>query len=229
MRTGVSWREKLISAVFPARCAICGQVTAGGRRICPRCEEQSLPQALFRRLEESTSFDGDVFCVSPFLYEGLPRRMVLDLKFRGKKKNAKWLAERLLLVLPPRWQTADVVCWVPMSAIRKKERGYDQSELIARQTARKLGRPCRKLITKFRENQTQHELDARERAINVMGVYKSNPSRVSGKRILLIDDIVTTGATLSACIQALKKAGAAEIHCACATDVGRDLKGESQK
>lgn len=224
MRTGVSWREKLISAVFPARCAICGQVTAGGRRLCSQCEEQSLPKAVFRQIGELSSPDETVFCVSPFVYEGLPKRMVLDLKFRGKKKNARLLAQRLVLVLPPRWQTVDVVCWVPMSAIRRKERGYDQSELIARQAAKKLGRPCRKLVTKYRENRIQHTLDARERATNVMGVYESNPSRVTGKRILLIDDIVTTGATLSACVWALKMAGASEIHCACVTDVADDLK-----
>lgn len=108
MRTGVSWREKLISAVFPARCAICGQVTAGGRRLCSQCEEQSLPKAVFRQIGELSSPDETVFCVSPFVYEGLPKRM--DSGFKGleaKRKMPGYWHSRLVLVLPPQLANSD--------------------------------------------------------------------------------------------------------------------------
>ena len=213
MPDGVSWKEKLLSAIFPARCALCGRITRGGRRVCARCQEKNPPNAQFRRLEAGSS-GLEVFCVTPYVYKGQVRKAILQFKFRGKREKAAGLSEALVLALPPRWQTADTVCWVPLSDKRLRERGYDQSELLARKVAKEIGRPCRKLLTKIQENQVQHTLRREERKKNVQGVYRADGGQIYGKRILLIDDIVTTGSTLGECAGELYRAGAAEVHCA---------------
>ena len=110
-------------------------------------------------------------------------------------------------------ETADLVTWVPISGIRRLFRGYDQDELLARVIARELGLPCRKTLNKVRHNRAQSGIrgHARRRA-NVLGVYRP-AGDVAGKRILLVDDILTTGATAGECARVLLTAGAKEIHC----------------
>lgn len=213
MPDGVSWKEKLLSAIFPARCVLCGRITIGGRRVCARCQEENPPCARFRQLEAGSS-GLTVFCVTPYSYKGRTRRSILQFKFHGKREKAAGLAEAVVLALPPRWQTVDTVCWVPLSEGRLQERGYDQSELVARKVAKAIGRPCRKLLIKVQENQVQHTLSREERKKNVQGVYRVNNQRIHGKRILLIDDIVTTGSTLGECAGELYRAGVSEVHCA---------------
>lgn len=210
MRTGVSLKEKLLSLIFPARCTLCGKITTGGRRVCNSCMKHNPPQAHFRLLEEP---EFSLFCVSAYEYEGQARQAILQYKFRGKKERAAGFAQALTLALPPRWQTADVVCWVPVSRQRRKERGYDQSELVARKVAKAIGRPCRKLLQKVVDNQPQHELNADQRWENVRNVYLADNKKCQGKTILLIDDIVTTGATMLECASCLLRAGAKEVFC----------------
>lgn len=210
MRTGVSLKEKLLSLIFPARCTLCGKITAGGRRVCNSCMKHNPPQAHFRLLEEP---EFSLFCVSAYEYEGQARQAILQYKFRGKKEKATGFAQALTLALPPRWQTADVVCWVPVSHQRRRERGYDQSELVARKVAKAIGRPCRKLLQKVVDNQPQHELNADQRWENVRNVYLADNKQCQGKTILLIDDIVTTGATMLECASCLLRAGAKEVFC----------------
>lgn len=210
MRTGVSLKEKLLSLIFPARCTLCGKITAGGRRVCNSCMKHNPPQAHFRLLEEP---EFSLFCVSAYEYEGQARQAILQYKFRGKKEKATGFAQALTLALPPRWQTADVVCWVPISHQRRRERSYDQSELVARKVAKAIGRPCRKLLQKVVNNQPQHELNADQRWENVRNVYLADNKQCQGKTILLIDDIVTTGATMLECASCLLRAGAKEVFC----------------
>lgn len=226
MPDGVSWKDKLLSAIFPARCALCGRVTSGGRRVCAHCLTENPPQARFRKLEAGNS-EQEVFCVAPYPYKGRVRRTILQFKFQGRRERAAGLSEALVLALPPRWQTADIITWVPLSAKRLEERGYDQSELLARKVAKATGRPCRKLLTKVQENQVQHSLRREERIKNVQGVYRADPCRAHGKRVLLIDDIVTTGSTLGECAGELYKAGAAEVHCAAVATAENDWENEA--
>ena len=110
----------------------------------------------------------------------------------------------------------DVVTWVPISRLRRFVRGYDQDELLARAVAAELNLPCRPLLTKIRHNRTQSGIQGyAKRRANVLGVYRCpEPEAVAKQRILLVDDILTTGATLSECARVLLTAGAKEIHCA---------------
>nr|WP_286166976.1 phosphoribosyltransferase family protein [Clostridium sp. D33t1_170424_F3] len=96
-----------------------------------------------------------------------------------------------------------------------RARGYNQSALVAKEAAQLLKLPYRVILEKYKENRIQHELDRRNRAKNVRGVYRFLPGEeITGKRILLIDDIMTTGATLQECADVLLCHGAASVLCA---------------
>ena len=110
----------------------------------------------------------------------------------------------------------DVLTWVPVSPLRKWIRGYDQAELLARAVGRELDMVPVRTLKKIRHNRRQSRItdDARRRA-NVLGAYRVvNSAEVSGKRVLLLDDIYTTGATVGECARVLRTEGAKEVHCA---------------
>ena len=111
--------------------------------------------------------------------------------------------------------TFDLICWAPVSKKRRRKRGYDQGELLAREAAKQLGRECVPLLKKVRDTPAQSGLkDPSARRANVMGAYQAvEPALVVGKRILLVDDVVTTGETLSECASTLLMAGAEEVFC----------------
>ena len=122
-----------------------------------------------------------------------------------------WLAQFAISSEP-----ASTVCWVPVSKKRRRVRGYDQSELLARVIAKKLSLPLVPALQKHAERGPQSQLkDAAQRRSNASGAFSVLPGAdVSGKTLLLIDDIVTTGSTLSECCRVLKGAGAARVACA---------------
>ena len=110
----------------------------------------------------------------------------------------------------------DLVTWVPISRLRRFRRGYDQGELLARALSRELDICCLPALKKIRHNRRQSGIVGQaERRANVLGAYRPvNADRICGMRILLVDDILTTGATLGECARELLTAGAKEIHCA---------------
>ena len=124
------------------------------------------------------------------------------------------LAMRLLTEYP---EGFDVLTWVPVSPWRKFTRGYDQVELLAEAVGKELGMEPVRTLRKIRNNRAQSGISGVEkRRANVLGVYRiENPKAVAGKRILLLDDIITTGATAGECARVLLTAGAKEVHCGC--------------
>ena len=107
----------------------------------------------------------------------------------------------------------DRVSWVPLSRRRLRERGYDQARLLAVEVSRRTGIPCERLLRKIRSNPAQSGIGGpAKRRMNVAGVYRACAAEITaGRRILLVDDIVTTGATLSECASVLTGAGAKEV------------------
>ena len=119
----------------------------------------------------------------------------------------------------------DGVTWVPMSPQKLRRRGYNQSELLAKAVAKELGLPAWNLLEQVRETDTQHSLTRAQRADNVRGAYRAK-SATLGKRVLLVDDIVTTGATLRACAQGLYGAGAQKVCAVCAANTAFSRREE---
>ena len=110
----------------------------------------------------------------------------------------------------------DILSWIPVSPLRRFFRGYDQCELLARAVAAELGVQPLPLLKKIRHNRPQSRIaDDSARRANVLGAYRViDPDFVAGKRILLLDDVITTGATAGECARTLRLAGAKSVNCA---------------
>ena len=148
-------------------------------------------------------------------YEESVRGSLLRFKFRGARSYAsaygRFVAMKLLQTQPDGF---DVLTWIPVSPLRKLRRGYDQVELIARAVGRELDMTPVSTLKKIRHNRPQSGITgAEKRKANVLGAYRAAcPDKVAGKRVLLLDDILTTGATMSEAARVLKTAGAKEVH-----------------
>ena len=119
----------------------------------------------------------------------------------------------------------DLVTWVPIGPKRKRKRGYDQCELLAQAVGKELELPVHKLLHKAKDNKVQSSLtDASQRRANVLGVYSlCDRDWIQDRNILLLDDIITTGATVSEAARMLREAGAKKVYCA-AVAAGRNQK-----
>jgi len=146
-------------------------------------------------------------------YEGHLIRAIVMLKFERIEPLAAWFAKQLAAVAKQQNLSADVVVPVPLHRQREKERGYNQADLIARPLARQLGLPYRAiLLTRTKPRPDKHILSLAERWESVRGAFATRPgSQVDNLRVLLIDDVMTTGATLDACALALRQAGARSV------------------
>lgn len=204
-------RSALLELFFPPKCAFCGRVDARG--VCEDCG-RTLPRTELP-LREGKGYGK---CAVPLKYESRVREALLHFKFRGGRGAAVGFG-RLIgqCVAEELGGMFDTVTYAPVSAKRRAARGYDQAYLLAREAARPWDLGPLTLLRKTRDNPPQSGLDAAARRSNVVGVYEAcDPERIKGRRILLIDDILTTGSTLSECARVLYAAGAASVVCACA-------------
>lgn len=213
----------LLDLFFPPKCPFCGKVLdhAG---ICPACEK-ALPWT-----EEGAGvreLPGGVRCAAPLWYEGKVREGLLRFKFQGARAAAGPLGELVARCAAEQFSGAfDVVTWVPVSRRRLRSRGYDQARLLAESACRLWEVRPEQLLQKITDNPAQSGLtEEAARRANVLGVYEAaEPERIQGCRILLVDDICTTGATLAECARTLRDAGAADVMCVCAALARRPEK-----
>ena len=148
-------------------------------------------------------------------YKENVRNGILRLKFHGGTALAGPYGRMLAMKLYQcRRESFDLITWVPVSARRRRKRGYDQAELLARSVCTELGYKPVCLLKKLRDNPAQSGLRGEQRRANVLGAYGvCGKTDIHGKRILLIDDVFTTGATAEECARVLKTAGASSVHC----------------
>lgn len=198
--------------LFPSRCIICRNVIGLSDFICPECARK-LPYVTVQTPVHGDCFDA---CYAPFYYEEPLRTSFLRYKFNDFRHYAQhygaWMADHLL-----RESAADfdLVTWCPISVLRRMKRSYDQSELLAQVIADRLSLPLKSTLRKaHRKPLSRSGGDKATRAAILLGAYSVKPEvSIQGKRILLVDDIVTTGSTLSECARMLKTAGASEVTC----------------
>lgn len=200
----------VLDVLFPRRCPFCRKLLDGKRLICRDCAK-SLPRV--HETAQSRRYANIAECHSVLYYEGAVRESLLRYKFGGAAAYADAYAALMEAYLDNAPIDCDVVTWAPLSRKRLRRRGYDQARLLAEPVAEHLGVPCAQLLVKTRNNPAQSGTKGRDkRAANVSGVYSPAPgTSAAGLRVLLVDDIVTTGATLSECARVLKAAGADEI------------------
>ena len=202
----------LLDLLFPPKCPVCRRLLDSGEGLlCPKCQ-RDLPWTEGAPGEKSVEFLDA--CVGPLWYEGDVRHSHHRYKFSGVQAYAGPYSLLMSQCAADRLdEEFDVVCWTPLSRKRLRRRGYDQSQLLAVEVAGRLGLPVEPLLDKIRDTPAQSgQRDAAARRANVLGAYRVKTGKQpAGKRILLVDDVVTTGATLSECARVLRTAGAARV------------------
>ena len=202
----------MLDLLFPPRCVLCHRFLPSSREpVCDPCGKYLLRQQIQIRRGRYYSY-----CVSPLTYEEPVRGSVHRFKFAGRRFYAKAYGLWLAAAIRQEDLEYDMVTWVPVSRKRLRKRGYDQSELLCKETAEHLGAEPVRCLRKVRHNPPQSSLtQAEKRKSNVAGAYMPACScDLSGKRVLLIDDVITSGATLEECSRVLQLSGVKEVVCA---------------
>ena len=203
----------LMELLFPPKCVLCRKLLKSGEMdLCGDCRADA-PEYPGKKI--NIRFLDSFAAV--WYYEGNVRGSILRYKFYNARSYAlsygRILGMKLLREYP---EGFDVLTWVPVSRLRKLRRGYDQVELLARAVGRELELSPIPTLQKIRNNRPQSRLkDPAARKANVLGAYRIlDGADVKGKRVVLLDDILTTGATAGECARVLLTAGASEVHCA---------------
>ena len=205
--------------IFPTVCGFCFKLIDKGY-VCDTCMKgiEYLGFSYIPFIQDSY-FDK---LICNYKYVGIVRKRILDYKFKHKKYLCRTFAEGMIYRLKKEPLDIDIIIPVPISRKRRKQRGYNQSDLIAKIVAREINMEYSKnILLKLKENSRQSKLNKKERLQNVKNVFGiKQASDLVGKKVLLIDDIYTTGATVNECSKVLRKAGASKVivyTVACAT------------
>lgn len=205
--------ERILNYIYPEVCGICGKLCE--QNLCNKCKIK-LKQHMNEKIQyynKDSFFEEFIYL---FSYQNFIRTLLISYKFHYKPYLYKTLAK--IIVNSKKncnfLKSYDIIIPVPISKKRMNERGYNQSELIARQLVNdikqlKLENKC---LIKQKDTKPQSALNQKERQENVKQVYfVQNTEKIKGKKIILIDDIYTTGSTVTECSKMLKQAGASKV------------------
>lgn len=213
--------RSLLDLVFPPRCRLCGKVSA--EAVCVECLE-SFPKIhgnICRKCGKpcQRSVDNCRECTGKILhysiarsggnYTGSLKEAIHCLKYRNGKKIAPYLARFVSDYAAELVDSVGIIAFVPLTGYKEAKRGYNQSRLIAEELSRFYNKPLYRDLVKVRNSPEQNKLGLADRASNVKGVFAAK-TRISD-RVLLIDDVYTTGSTVNECALALKRIGAPEV------------------
>ena len=205
--------HQIIEFLFPPKCVLCKNILEKNELdLCRTCRteisDHPKPKKHIQFLASWTVL---------WYYEGNVRQSLLRYKFSNKRSYAgsygRLLAMKLLREYP---EGFDILTWIPISPQRRMQRGYDQVELLCTAVAAELNMEATPTLKKIRNNPPQSGITgSAQRRANVLGVYQcTDPDMIRGKRVLLLDDIITTGSTASEAARVLLTAGAADVTCA---------------
>ena len=226
-------KDYALSVLFTNRCRLCQDVCDIRKELCDKCEE-NLPvisgEVCFScgrekelcKCRSEARYYSSVY--SPFYYAGGPQRAVLILKRSKNEAVVSYLAENMAKTVKARYKNYDFDCitFVPDYPEDRKKKGFNHSELLASELGKELSLPVFPLLNKTFKTKPQHQLSETERSGNLLGVFDMNKEcgkDITDTRILLCDDIKTTGSTLDECAKTLLINGCAEVRCitACVT------------
>ncbi|MGN1306684.1 MAG: ComF family protein [Faecousia sp.] len=205
----ITW---FLDLLYPPRCTICRKLLREKETdFCADCRTKLvILDAPIKRGEFFTQ------CYAVTAYAGDVAASLKRYKFQGMQQYAGAYGRLIAMQLLHMNAEFDILSWVPVSKKRRRKRGFDQSYLLAKTVASELGISCVRTLEKVRDNPSQSKLKGtEERRANVINVYRAvEPEHFMNRRVLLIDDIMTTGATLSECSRILLTEGAASVLCA---------------
>src|SRR3954451_3025244 len=229
--------QAAVSLLYPATCTVCGKNVRAGAYLCDDCEAKIIHIVPPFCEKCSEPFEGSIntafscancahrtiyfdTAVAAYRGRGIVRDVIHQFKYNRqihlRHLVARWLRaalddERL------RAYKFDVVVPVPLHPARQRERGFNQATVLAELLSAQISIPCRPLLKRIRYTTTQTALDRSERMENLHNAFRLRKNTdVRGLQVLLIDDVLTTGSTLSECARVLKRAGAKSVHAATA-------------
>lgn len=212
--------DYLLDLFYPRRCVYCDRMLDDDpRRVCGQCQQPWISADTPLRTGENFSS-----CACAGWYEGNLRDAILRFKFQHEASYGAVLAHPLAQCIARNFTDSyDIIAWLPVSKKRLAERGYDQSFLLAKHAADLLQKPLIPMLEK-RHTKAQSSLGtAAARQTNVSGVFSLlTPERVQGARLLLVDDLITTGHTLESASACLRDGGAKSVVCACLARTPQD-------
>lgn len=224
---------KVLDVIFPKTCALCkGELSQPEAALCDRCQKE-LPVMKHVCAIENLTIDGtnklSVYCA--LRYTGTVKTGIISMKYGDRPQVCEFLGETMYRVLSEsrecdlNFSDFDVVVPVPSTPEKIKMRGYNQAELIADRFAVLAGLPIETASLKKNTNVvSQSTLDMAARQKSVAGIYEvADASMLNGKKVLLVDDILTTGATAIECAKILYRAGAAKVVCLTASTGKKDV------
>lgn len=216
----VRWMGQLVDELVPP-----GNIPEGAAEWSPDTAEEYCPRCGASAGPGSVTPRGCPFCLKlTFPWQRLTRlgfygepldQWVRDLKFRRRWRYGQWMGEQLAETIgQPTTPNRLLVCPVPMHRLRRWQRGYNQADLIARAAAKSLDLTCAPILKRTRHTPPQTAIAPSRRHDNVRGTFDIEKVDLTGHDVILIDDVKTTGATLSACTRLLIGAGARSVHAA---------------
>lgn len=201
----------VLDLIYPPRCPFCGRVLEVWEEegLCHRCQK-TLPW----QQDGGKQVDFCERCFSPLWYRGSVRRGMQQFKFRGGQIHARLFGTLMAQCLHDQWgEEVDCITWVPVTRRRLGERGFDQCELLAREVGKNLGVEVVSALEKVRDTKQQARITSSSaRQANVTGAYAAREGiDLTGKQVVLVDDVVTSGATMAECAACLRIAGAENV------------------
>ena len=203
-----SW---ILDLLYPPKCIFCSALLKNEETdLCNHCR-RDLPQVM-HSLKRGECYEA---CYAAYYYEAMVAKSIRKFKFAGQAQYADAYGRILAMLILHEHLEFDILSWVPISNRRARQRGYRQTKLIAQAIGRELGVQAVQTLQKVKDNVAQSTLkNEAQRRKNVSEAYEAiSPENFSQQRILLVDDVITSGATLSECARTLKKAGAKSVVC----------------
>ena len=229
--------EAAVSLLYPPVCTLCGGKTRAGEYLCQRCEAKAMRIVAPFCQQCSEPFEGAIStvftcanCAHRTIYfdaavaayrgRGIVRQIIHDFKY-GRQIHLRHLVARWLYAAFDderlRGREFDMIVPVPLHPARQRERGFNQANLLAELLTAQISIPSKPVLKRVRYTTTQTALDRAERMENLHNAFRlRRNANVRGLRVLLIDDVLTTGSTLSECARILKRSGAISVHAATA-------------
>ncbi len=222
-----SLKNHLLSLIFTNRCRLCCDVCDIRKEICEKCDE-TLPViekeiCYFCGVEKDKCICKEkamyyLSVCAPFYYSDGPKKACIMLKYQANEQIIEYLSKSMAECFNKRYNGIDFDCitYVPAFPTDFQKRGYNQAELLAKELGKLLNIPVYPLLYKIYETKPQHSLSGTQRSGNLLGAFQINEEyldTIQDTRVLLCDDIKTTGTTLDECTKTLLVNGCTEVRC----------------